>query len=104
MNVMRIAIAIGGLALAGAIVWAMMTGSFGEAGAWLTSDPWGIVTLGDLYLGFVIAAVLIAQLETGWRRLFWIAPIFVLGNVWTALWIVLRLPALWHRFRPGVKA
>ncbi|WP_203291018.1 hypothetical protein [Maricaulis parjimensis] len=86
------------LVLTALIALAVGTGDFSAAGAWLVTDPWGRVTLFDLYLGFGLSALVIAAFE---RRigpsLFWIAPIFVLGNVWTAIWFIWRLPKLWSR-------
>ena len=98
MTPYRIAFSLLGAGLAALIVWAMRTGEFSAAGAWLTSDPWGIVTLADLYLGFALAAAAIALFERSLAaRLFWITPIFVLGNVWTVAWFVLRGPSALRR-------
>lgn len=86
------------LVLAALIIWAVGAGDFSAAGDRLTGEPWGIVTLSDLYFGFVLSALVIAATE---RRLLtallWIAPIFVLGNVWNGLWFVLRWPELARR-------
>ena len=38
----RVILTVAGLAFAGVIAWAIVTGDFGAAGAWLTSDPWGL--------------------------------------------------------------
>ncbi|WP_323760860.1 hypothetical protein [Maricaulis sp.] len=87
----RLLALLGGAVLTGLIVLAVRTGNFSAAGRWLTSDPWGIVTLFDLYFGFLIVAALIAAIEQSVRaKLFWILPIFVLGNVWTAVWLLAR--------------
>ena len=94
MNFLRVALAFIGVALAILIAWAVHAGDFGEAGAWLTTDPWGIVTLADLYLGFLLSAVMICFLERSWKAVLWIAPIPVLGNVWTVLWVIFRFPVL----------
>ena len=89
--VLRAGLALTALVLTGLILFAVRAGDFGAAGDWLTGEPWGLVTLFDLYFGFVLAAIVIALAE---RRIvsaaFWILPIFVLGNVWTALWFVVR--------------
>ena len=87
----RLAALLGTVGLTALIVRAIQTGGFGAAGAWLSSHPWGWVTLGDLYFGFLIAAFFIAGIERNWRwALFWILPLPVLGNVWAGLWLCLR--------------
>lgn len=79
------------LVLVALVLGAIGAGDFFAAGGWLTSDPWGIVTLFDLYFGFAITAILMAWTERDWRwSVFWITPLFFLGNVWTGLWLILR--------------
>ena len=91
MTLIRILSLLGGLALAALIVWAINVGDFGAAGAWLTSDPWGIVTLTDLYLGFFFFAVLVWLLEPNKAiALLFILPLPFLGHVWSAIWMVWR--------------
>jgi hypothetical protein len=101
-SAMRIVFAI----LAGAflllIVRAMAQGDFAASGAWLTSDPWGIVTLADLYLGFVLFGSVIALVESRWTsRLVWLLPLPFLGNVWAAVWLVMRWPVLRQKLTSG---
>lgn len=97
MAMLRILIFILAAALGGLIAWAVLVGNFTAAGQWLTSDPWGIVTLADLYFGFLLATVAIVALERRWMAIFWIAPIPVLGNLWTAIWFIVRFPAILER-------
>jgi hypothetical protein len=100
MNVLRAAIGIFGLALLGLLLWAGLAmhdlhGSFMEQFAVVTTLPWGVVSLVDLYLGFLFFAVLVFLTERSWIvAALWAAPIFLLGNVWSALWFVIRLPHL----------
>lgn len=94
---LRLLLAGLGLLVAGTIVWAITVGDFSAAGTWLTTDPWGIVTLVDLYFGFVLSALVIAGFERRWRAVFWILPIPFLGNVWTVIWFIVRLPELMRR-------
>lgn len=94
MTLLRAIVSFSALGLAALIGNALAFGDFREAGAWLVSDPWGIVTLADLYLGFFLSAIVIASVERSWGALFWIAPIPFLGNVWTAIWFVWRIPKL----------
>lgn len=100
MIIVRAAIGILGLALLGIVAWAAFAmqdlhGSFLEQFAVVTTLPWGAAALFDLCVGFVLLAVLIFLTERSWVvAAFWAAPIFVLGNVWAALWFVIRLPHL----------
>ncbi|WP_422372599.1 hypothetical protein [Hoeflea sp.] len=98
MRALQILLAAAALAFAGLIVFAIADGSFSAAGAWLTSEPWGLVTLADLYLGFMLSALVIWWFERQLPlALLWIVPIPFLGNVWTAIWFVYRLPHLRER-------
>ena len=100
----RIIAALGAIALAFAIVWAGMTAgqSLSEAVGWLVSEPWGVVSLIDLYLGFVLIATLIWVFEPNKLiALAFILPLPILGNVWSAVWLAWRLGALINRRRAG---
>lgn len=100
MFIWRVLVALGGLALGALIVLAFESGDFSAAGDWLMADPWGRVTLADLYLGFFYFALVIALFERQpLRAALWIAPLPVLGNVWAAIWLVLALPELARRLR-----
>lgn len=94
MTVLRSILAIVGAAFAALIIWAMLYGNFAEAGQWLTTDPWGIVTLADLYFGFAMFAVIIALFERNIKAALWIIPIPFLGNVWVVVWFIWRLPQI----------
>jgi hypothetical protein len=58
-------------------------------------NPWGFVTLVDLYVGFVMLGLLVGVIE---RWPWWIWPMllasFALGNVVYAVWAAFRLRAL----------
>ncbi|VXC87484.1 conserved membrane hypothetical protein [Oceanicaulis sp. 350] len=94
MTAFRIIAGLGAIALAAAIVWASITAgqSLSEAVGWLVSEPWGVVSLVDLYLGFVLLAILIWVFEPNKLiALAFILPLPVLGNVWSAVWVAWRL-------------
>lgn len=91
-----------GLAFGAMIVWASLRGDFlAEFGA-VTAMPWGLVSLADLYLGFVFYVLAVLAVERGaGARALWALPVFVLGNVWAALWIVVRWRVILARLRGG---
>lgn len=100
MNVVRAAIGIAGLALLGLVLWAAFAmqdlhGSFFDQLGVFTTLPWGIAGLADLYVGFLLFAVLVFLTERSVVvAALWAAPVFILGNIWAALWFVIRLPHL----------
>ena len=54
MKIAKIIAALGVLAMTVAIGSAFINGDFGAEGAKLTAMPWGIVSLVDLYVGFIL--------------------------------------------------
>lgn len=103
MNALRAAIGIAGLALLGLILWAFFAmrdlhGGFFDQFAVVTTLPWGVVSIADLYLGFLLFSAIVFLTERSWLvAVLWAAPVFLLGNVWAALWFVIRLPDLARR-------
>ena len=95
MLVLRTMIALAAAGFVAAVIWAFGERPIGESFAEISADPWGIVTLIDLYLGFGLFAVVIALTE---RRVIpaavWILPLFVLGNAVAAAWLIFRLGRL----------
>jgi hypothetical protein len=100
MNVLRAVIGILGLAMLGLVLWAAFAmqdlhGTFLDQLNVLTTLPWGIAGLADLYIGFVFFSTIVFLTERSWVvAALWAAPIFVLGNIWSAVWLVIRLPHL----------
>jgi hypothetical protein len=102
MKALRIAVGLLGLALVGAIVWAIgqtetLQDFWFETQA-LFDQPWGLVSLADLYVGFALTAIIMMISERSFiAGALWSLPLLVLGNVWTAIWLLLRLPRLADR-------
>ena len=95
MNAIRFLLALGGIGLTAIIIVSITRGDFFAEGSAIYAMWWGKTTLVDLYLGFVITAVVMGLVEkTLAARLFWIVPLFFLGNVWSALWFALKLPRI----------
>lgn len=88
--------------LGGMIVWALAADGrpLLEILSGLLAEPWAAVTFADLYLGFAISAAIIILTERRlWIGLFWALPVFILGNVWTVIWLILRLDVLHTRLK-----
>lgn len=100
MTPLRAVIGIAGLALLGLLLWAAFAmtdlhGSILDQFGVFVSLPWGVATLADLFIGFLLFAIIIFLTERSWwAAALWSAPIFILGNVWAALWLAIRLPHL----------
>lgn len=95
MNAFRILILLIAAAFAALVVWAIGAASLSASFAAMAADPWGIVTLADLYLGFLAMAVVIAMTEE--RRavaVVTVAAMALLGNLVTLAWLAWRLPRL----------
>jgi hypothetical protein len=73
------------------IIWAALSASFSQSFGLIIADPWGIVTLVDLYLGFIVISVVIYAIEPD-KRIAWamIVPLYFLGNIVTAGWLAWR--------------
>jgi hypothetical protein len=98
MNVLRAVIGILGLALLGLVIWAAFAmqdlhGTFLDQFGVMITLPWGIAGLADLYIGFVFFSVIVFLTERSWMvAALWSLPIFLIGNIWAAVWLVIRLP------------
>jgi hypothetical protein len=102
--VLRIAVAILGLGLFGVLMWAFGAGEFFPESDVIWTLAWGKQMLADLYGGIILLSVIILLFERNWRRgLLWAAPLYVLGNVWGALWLAYRMPEIMRRLRSDPK-
>jgi len=93
------------LAMTGVLVYGFAVGDFGAEGSQLLSMPWGIVSLVDLYVGFLLFSGWIVYREKSLARsAVWVILMMVLGS-WTAsLYVFLALRASngnWPRFWLG---
>lgn len=78
------------LVLTAAIFWAMGQKPIGESFSQMIRDPWGVVTLIDLYWGFIAFAVVVSWFEKPWVAGVLFVLLCVLGNVVSLLWIAFR--------------
>jgi hypothetical protein len=105
MKIAKLIALLGLLAMTSVLVYGFAVGDFGGEGSQLLSMPWGIVSLVDLYVGFVLFSGWIVYREKSpVRSAVWVALMMVLG-FWTAsLYTFLALRASggdWRRFWLG---
>jgi Protein of unknown function (DUF1475) len=71
------------------IFYAMVYGDFFKEGAILTSLPWGVVSLVDIYLGLILFSSWVVWREDDKRIAFiWTILIITLGNVLSCLYVI----------------
>jgi hypothetical protein len=88
---LRAACLAAALALTAAIVWAFQTAVFSASFGAMIRDPWGVVTLIDLYGGFLFACIVMAHLEPDRRiSIPAIALTPFLGNIVPLVWMGTR--------------
>jgi Protein of unknown function (DUF1475) len=90
--------------LSGLIVWATLSGGFLDTLHLLLERPWGVVTLVDLYVGFIATSLLMLVFEgRTMRAAVLILLLFLMGNVVTALWVAFRLAPYLQRLQPSTR-
>lgn len=84
----------------GIVFWAIMEQPFSEGSEIITSSPWGILTLVDLYLGFFIfSGFIYLTNDNKWLVITWCLLLFVLGNVVSLIYIAINYQTITHKFR-----
>ena len=74
--------------MGGIIIWANSKSNFLANAGKVAETEWGIVTLVDLYIGFLFIAIWICFREKGFQRVAWLIGLFFLGNLTTAVYII----------------
>ncbi len=71
------------------ICYAVVYGEFFKEGSVLTSMPWGIVSLVDIYIGLILFSSWVFWREQSIKsRFLWIILIMTLGNVISCLYLL----------------
>ena len=99
---------LGLLAMTAALIYGFTIGDFAQEGSQLLAMPWGIVSLVDLYVGFILFSGWIVYRErTVLPSIIWVVLMMVLG-FWTgALYTFIALQTSrgdWRRFWLGKRA
>lgn len=105
MNLAKTLTVLGAAAMAGIILYAFIAGDFAAEGAILTSMPWGIVSLVDLYVGFTLFSAWVIYRENSLPvAIAWVAAVMTLGALAISLYAFLALRASqgnWQKFFLG---
>lgn len=92
MKIAKIIAWIGLLAMTGALLNGFINGDFAQDGGELLANPWGVVSIVDLYVGFVLFSFWIAFREKGLvGAVIWIILMMVLGFFTASLYVLIAL-------------
>ncbi|MFN2151662.1 MAG: DUF1475 family protein [Anaerolineales bacterium] len=99
---------LGILAMTAVLIYGFTAGNFSTDGAALLQNPWGIVSLVDLYTGFALFSGWIIYREKSFARsLIWVILMMVLGFFTASLYTFIALNASggdWKKFWMGHRA
>jgi len=105
MKVAKAVALLGFLAMGGILIYGFAVGNFAEEGNVLLSMPWGIVSLVDLYVGFILFSGWIVYREKSLARsIVWVFFVMVLGFFTASLYTLIALQTSggdWKRFWMG---
>ena len=105
MRTAKVLSALGLLAMSAALANGFINGSFTADGADLLRNPWGIVSLVDLYVGFTLFALWIFFREASKTlAALWVIAVMALGFWAASLYVLIALNRSqddWLRFWMG---
>lgn len=108
MKIAKLIALLGLLAMTAVLVYGFTQGNFAIDGGKILANPWGIVSLVDLYVGFVLFSGWIVYREKAWLpSVIWVIAMMVLGFWAGALYALLALQSSggsWKRFWMGKRA
>jgi hypothetical protein len=108
MKLATIVSLIGLFAMTAVLIYGFVYGDFLEDGKELLSNPWGIVSLVDLYVGFALfSGWIIYREDSLTRSIVWVFFMMVLGFFTGALYTFIALRTSggdWRRFFMGKRA
>jgi hypothetical protein len=92
MKVAKLISALGVLAMTLALLNGFINGDFFSDGSLIMNNPWGIVSLVDLYVGFILFAMWIYYREEKLIvKMVWIVLLMVLGFFIGSLYVLITL-------------
>jgi hypothetical protein len=83
--------AIGLLLMTAVLIYGFSVGDFSRDGSILLQNPWGVVSMVDLYVGFALFSAWIIYREKSFvRSLIWVVLMMVLGFFTASLYVFLN--------------
>ena len=108
MKYAKILSLLGVLAMTIALIYGFMVGNFRTDGAALLQNPWGVVSMVDLYTGFALFSGWIVFREKSLvRSIVWVALMMVLGFFTASVYTFIALNNSggdWNKFWMGQRA
>jgi hypothetical protein len=105
MKIAKVIALLGLLAMTAVLIYGFTVGDFATEGKQLLSMPWGIVSLVDLYVGFVLFSGWIVYREkSALRSVVWVVLMMILGFWAGSLYTLIALQTSegsWKRFWLG---
>ena len=105
MVIAKIIALLGALAQGGILIYGFTQGDFAAAGEFFFNDPWGIVSLVDVYVGFMFFSVWVIYREKNLLvAILWVLSILILGNFPAGVYAFLALQNSgnsWKKFWMG---
>lgn len=108
MNLAKIIATLGVLAMTTVLIYGFTAGNFSADGGELLRNPWGVVSMVDLYTGFILFSGWIVYREKSVvRSIFWVALMMVLGFFTASLYTLIAAITSkgdWQKFWMGQRA
>lgn len=108
MKIAKAIALLGIVAMTAVLVYGFTVGDFAGEGAELLAMPWGIVSLVDLYVGFVLfSGWIVFRERSTMRAVIWVILMMVLGFFTASLYTFIALQSSrgdWQRFWMGWRA
>ena len=108
MKLAKILSALGIFAMTAVLIYGFTVGNFRMDGSELLQNPWGVVSMVDLYTGFILFSAWIVYREKSIvRSLIWVVLMMVLGFFTASLYVFISLYVSegdWKKFWMGQRA
>jgi hypothetical protein len=99
--------ALGVLAMTSVLIYGFTVGNFRSDGTQLLANPWGVVSMVDLYTGFILfSAWIVFREKSVPRAILWVVLMMVLGFFTASLYTFLALSTSggdWKKFWMGAR-